>query len=245
MSGHSHWSTIKHKKELLDKKRGKIFSKLSRLISVAAQKGADPEKNPNLRLVIEKAKEFNMPKETVERAILRGSGQIKDESQLSEVIYGACGPGNVSIIIEGITDNKNRALGEIKKILNQYEAKMVDLGAVQWLFEKKGVINLNQKEQEGNLQNKETIELVIIESGAENFYWKTNSELEIYTKPENLQEVKEKLIKSGLKIQEAELGWVPKEKIKVSDSEKEKLLKLFEALDESDEIQNIFSNLAD
>ncbi len=136
MSGHSHFSTIKRKKEITDKKRGQIFSKLSREISVAArEKGGDPETNSTLRLVIEKAKSFNMPKDNIERAVKKGTGELKGET-LESILIEAYGPGGIALIIEGITDNKNRTLSELKQILNQNNGKLVSEGGVQWLFER-------------------------------------------------------------------------------------------------------------
>lgn len=138
MSGHSQWKNIKYRKELVDKKRGKLFSKISRLISIAAkEKGADPETNPKLRLAIEKAKEVNMSKETIGKAIKKGSGQL-DGSSMEEFIYEAYGPAGVALIITGITDNKNRTLAEIKHVLGQFEAKLAEVGSVKYLFSQQG-----------------------------------------------------------------------------------------------------------
>jgi YebC/PmpR family DNA-binding regulatory protein len=136
MSGHSHASNVKRKKDVEDAKRGKIFSKLSRLISVAAKTDGDPEKNPRLKLAIDKAKQANMPKENIERAIKRGTGETQAE-QMEEFIYEAYGPGGIALMVEGITDNKNRAISDIKQILNQSGAKIANKGSVQYLFEKK------------------------------------------------------------------------------------------------------------
>ncbi len=137
MSGHSKWSTIKHKKALTDAKRSKVFSKVTSLITIAARKGGDPDKNPNLRTMIEKAREVNVPKENIERAIKRGTGEIAGVA-LEEVVYGAFGPGGVVILITAITDNKNRALAEIKKILQEHNAKFTELNSIQWMFQRSG-----------------------------------------------------------------------------------------------------------
>lgn len=184
MSGHSHAKTILHKKQITDAKRGKIFSKLSREISIAArEKGADPETNSALRMVIEKAREFNMPKENIERAIKKGTGELKGDA-LENIIFEAYGPGGIAIIIEGITDNKNRALSEIKQILNQNGGKLVGVGGVSWMFERK----VNKEEA-------------------------------------------------------SSLEWIAKQDIEVSEKDKETCQKLFEALDENDSVQEIYSNL--
>jgi len=178
MSGHSHWSSIKHKKGATDAKRGKIFSKISRLISIAAkEKGADPESNPRLRVAINKAKEANMPKDNIERAIKKGSGQIEGV-KMEEIFYEAYGPSGIALIIEVITDNKNRALSEVKHALSRFDGKMAETGSVKYLFDKKA----------------------------------------------------EK--------------WIPKYPIEITDEKtKSQLEKLFNALDENDDVQEIYSNL--
>ncbi len=137
MSGHSKWSTIKHKKALTDAKRSKVFSKISSLITIAARRGGDPDKNPTLRAVIEKAREVNLPKENIERAIKRGTGEIAG-AQIEEVVYGAFGPGGAAILITAITDNKNRTLAEIKKILQEHNAKFAEINSIQWMFRREG-----------------------------------------------------------------------------------------------------------
>jgi len=239
MSGHSHFSSIKHKKEALDKKRGKIFSKISRLISVAArEKGGDPANNPRLRLAIEQAKEVNMPKENITRAIKRGTGELQGE-RLEEVVYEAYGPGGIALIIEGITANKNRLLNNLRQILSQHNGKLAESGSVKWLFERKGVITINSEE---NQLEKEEIELKAIDAGAENIFW-YNNYLDIYTKPENLEETKKRLEALGIKTESATLDWVAKNSIEVSEKDKQLSEKLFEALDENDDIQEIYSNL--
>ena len=236
MSGHSHWHGIRYKKELEDKKRAKIFSKISRQIAVAAREGKDPETNPKLRMAIEMAKEFNMPNENIERAIKRGSGEIEGE-KLEEVTFECLGPGNVAIIIEGITDNKNRTLSEIKQILQKEGGKLADEGSLRWQFKRMGTIRVNAQNV-----NKEDLELLAIDLGAQDFKWR-NSMLEIYTKPENLERIKSKLEERKIPIESAQLEWVPEQEIEVSKKEKEALERLFEALDENDAVQEIYSNL--
>jgi YebC/PmpR family DNA-binding regulatory protein len=238
MSGHSHWHGIRYKKELEDKKRSKIFSKISRMIAVAARDGRDPETNPKLRMAIERAKEFNMPNENIERAIKRGAGEIEGE-KLEEVIYECIGPGNIAIIVEGITDNKNRTLSEIKQILNKTGGKLAEEGSLRWLFRRMGVIRIDA---EPKMQNKENVELLAIDAGAEDFRWR-NSILEIYVKPEDLEKAKNKLKERGLEVLSSQLEWVPNQEIEVSQREKEAAQKLFEALDENDAVQEIYSNL--
>lgn len=242
MSGHSHFSTIKRKKELTDKKRGQIFSKITRTITIAVKEGGgDPAANSKLRLAIEAAKNANLPKENVERAIKRGTGELAGE-KLEEFTFEAFGPQGIAIIIEGITDNKNRALGEIKQILSQNGGKLANEGSVRWLFEKKGVITINPNDQTPATKNKEELELMTIEAGAEDIYWQENL-LDIYTKAENLETVKKTLENKGIKVESASLGWVAKEMVDIDKKSREAAEKLFEILDESDSVQDIYSNL--
>jgi len=239
MSGHSHWATVKRGKEIEDKKRGKIFSKLSRMISVAAKEGGkNPESNSSLRITIEQAKNANMPKDNIERAIKRGVGELEGE-KLEQVVFEAYGPGKTAIIIEGITDNKNRTLLEIKQILSQNNGKLANEGSVKWLFERKGFLMIDNKEK--TTENEE-LELAVIEAGAEDIKWQEDI-LEIYTKPDDLEKVKKNLEEKKIKVGSASLDWVAKEIIEVNEKNKQSCEKLFEALDENDAVQDIYSNL--
>lgn len=240
MSGHSHFASIKHKKEITDQKRGKVFSKLARMISVAAREGSASETNPKLRRALEEARSFNMPKDNIERAIKKGIGELEG-TKLEEVTFEAYGPGGIAIIIEGITDNKNRTLGEIKQILTQNKGKLAGGGSVKWLFERKGAITINSKIQMSNVK-KDELELLAIEAGADDIYWHDDL-LDIYTKPEDLEKVKKNLEEKGIAIDSASLDWVAKEMIEVGEKEKEDSKKFFEALDENDAVQDIYSNL--
>jgi len=241
MSGHSHWSSIKHQKGAADQKRGKIFSKLSREISVAAkEKGGSPESNPSLRIAIEKAKKVNMPKENIERAIQKGTGELEG-SKLESVVFEAYGPGGIALIIEGITDNKNRTFSEIKQALTQGNGKLANEGSVKWLFERKGCLTLNLESQDEDLKNKEDLELKAIEAGAEDINWH-NDLLDIYAGPEEIEEVKKNLEKKGFQVETVSLDWVAKEEITVDEKTKEASEKLFESLDENDAVQDIYSN---
>jgi len=242
MSGHSHFKSIKYKKEITDKKRGQMSSKISQEISVAAKEGGgDPEFNPQLRLTIEKAKSVNMPTDNIERAIQRGIGKLEGV-KLKEVLFEAYGPGGIAVIVEGITDNKNRTLGEIKQILNQNNGKLVGEGAVKWMFERKGCLVVDCKLQIEDLKNKEKLELISIEAGALDLYWH-NDVLDVYTKIEDLEKVKKNLEEKGIKIDSSSLDWVAKEEIKLDEKQKEACQKLFEALDENEAVQEIYSNL--
>jgi len=244
MSGHSHFSSIKHKKSLEDEKRGKIFSKMARMISVSAKEGTDPASNSKLRQAIDEARSFNMPKDNIERAIKRGSGETK-EGKLEEVNYEAFGPGGIAVIIETITDNKNRTLAEIKHILQKYNGKLAESGSVKWLFERKGVITINPDDQIQTIK-KEDLEMRAIEAGAEDTFWHAGENLlDIYTKTENLEEIKKNLKDQGVKFESASLDWVAKDPAEIVQKDKKSSEKFFEELSENDAVQDIYSNLKD
>lgn len=237
MSGHSHWHTIRFKKGVADAKKSKIFSKLAREISIAARDGgADLTFNPKLRTIIEKAKAENMTSDSIDRAIKKGSGGTEG-CNYEEFTFEAYGPSGTAIIIEGITDNKNRSIGEIKILISQHGGKMVEEGAIKWMFDKKGVIIINKED----IKDKEELELLSIESGAENFEWQEEG-LVIYTKPDELDKVKNFLNENKIKLASSVLEWVPKENIEIDETTREKNQKLFESLDDNDDVQNIYSN---
>ena len=211
------------------------------MISVAArERGPDPKMNPKLRLAIEQARSFRMPKNNIEKAIKRGTGELPSE-RLEEVTFEAYGPGGIAIIVEGITDNKNRTLGEIKQVLNQNGGKLVGEGSVKWLFERKGAIIIDIKNQKSKIKNEE-MELLAIEAGADDIYWHNNL-LDIYTKPEDLEKVKKYLEEKEVIIDSVSLDWVAKDMIEIEEKDKAACQKLFEALDENDAVQDIYSNL--
>ncbi len=237
MSGHSKWSQIKRKKGVADVQRGKIFSKVAKMISVAAREGGDPEMNSKLRMAIEKAREVNMPRDNIERAIKRGTGEVKGV-KIEEISYEAYGPGGIALIIEVATDNKNRTLSEIKHILSRFGGRLGESGSVKWMFSRKGVIEC---EISGD-KNKNDLELLIIDAGAEDIK-KKGEILEIYTKEGELDKVKENLESQGIKIKSASLDWIAKDSVTIEDKKtKEQLEKLFEALDEQEDVQEIYSN---
>jgi len=236
MSGHSHAKTVMATKMANAAKRGKIFSKFGRLITIAAKDGGDPAKNSKLKAAIDQAKDFNMPKENIERAIKKGTGELAGEA-LEEVTFEGFGPGGIALIIEGITDNSNRALSEVKVILNQNGGKMAGEGAVRWMFDRKGAITVKPENK-----TKEEVEMLAIECGADDVKW-YGEELEIYTKPEDLEKVKRAVEEKGLKIENSSLDYVAKEEVAVGEKEKEQAEKLFEALDENDAVNNVYSNL--
>ncbi len=235
MSGHSHFKTVAATKNANDAKKGKIFSKWAKIITIAAKDGGDPAKNSKLKAVIDQAKNFNMPKENIERAIKKGTGELESEA-LVEVSYEGFGPGGIALIIEGITDNSNRTLGEVRGALGQHNGKMAGEGAVRWMFDKKGAITVLP---EG--KSKEDLELIAIESGADDVKSEQDA-FYVYTKPEDLEMVKKSLEDKQLKIDSARLEYVAKEEIIISDKEKEQAQRLFEALDENDSVNDIYSN---
>jgi YebC/PmpR family DNA-binding regulatory protein len=241
MSGHSKWANIKTRKEGQDKKKGKTFSKMAKLIEIAARKGGDPETNPTLRLTIEKARSFNMPNENVIRAIKKGSGESKEGGQLEEGLYEAYGPEGSQLIIETITDNKNRTLSDVRHIITEHGGRLAESGSVKWNFTQMGAI-LIDKSKASSL-NKEELELKMIDSGAEDIKWRDDA-LEVYTKSENLEKLKEAIKELNIKIEESGLEWVPKNEIEIKDPQARKQIEtLFEELDENDDVKDVFSNI--
>lgn len=233
MAGHSHWSTIKRKKGVEDAKKSKLFSKLAKEIEVTAkEKGADLEFNPSLRMVVERAKSANMPSPSIEKAIKKGTGELKG-TELEEFLIEVYGPSNIAILIEGITDNMNRTINELKQIVSKNGGKVVEQGAIRWMFEKKGIILLKKISSD--------MELDLISAGAEDI--KEEEDLLIVeTKVENLEKTRKNIEAMDYKIEEASLAWIPHEKI---EGDKEANYKLFEALDESEDVKELYYNLND
>ncbi|RMD50630.1 YebC/PmpR family DNA-binding transcriptional regulator [Candidatus Parcubacteria bacterium] len=238
MSGHSKWATIKHKKSMADARRGKVFSKLSKAITVAVKEGGvDEATNFALRLAIQKARQANMPKENIERAIARGQGS-GGEGALEVALYEGMGPGGVSILVEVLTDNKNRALTNIKTIFNKNGGNMD--AKVLWQFERKGVV---RAEAEESIADKDNFELSLIEAGAEDINW-DGSRVEIISALSDLQAVEKAVSEAGLKVESAEPEYIAKDKIKLSEADEEKLMKFLELLDDDDDVNNVFTNAA-
>lgn len=243
MSGHSHAKTVAATKNANDAKKGKIYSKYGRLITIAVKEGGgsgDPATNSKLKTAIEQAKAMNMPKENIDRAIKKGTGELAGEI-LETVSYEGFGPGGVALIIEGITDNKNRTLGEIKQILNQYGGKMAGEGAVRWMFEQKGIVEIGDEQK---TINKENFEMTAIEAGADDIIFQ-GSQIEVYTKSEDIEIVKKILEEKGFKASGSNIGLVPKDTVSVDEKTKTQCQNLFDALDENEAVQNIYSNLKD
>ncbi len=237
MAGHSKWANIKYRKQAQDAKRGKIFTKLIREIIVAArQGGGDPEHNPRLRAVIALAKEHNMPKENIERAIKKGTGEIESENY-EEVIYEGYGPGGVAILVEVLTDNKNRTASEIRHIFSKHGGNLGEAGCVSWIFEKKGIIQINKEDVDYEKLFEDAIE-----AGAEDMDDSDEKVYEIITVPEDFEKVKKALEEKGYKITHAKLTMKPKNTVKVDEENAGKLLKLMEKLEDNDDVQNVYSN---
>ena len=233
MSGHSHWATVKHTKEAEDAKKSKAFSKIARLIAVAVrQQGPDPTGNPALQTALEKARAVNMPAKSVERAIQQVDQQAEN---LEAVTYEAFGSGQITLIIQAITDNRNRTRDFLRKTLSRYGGKLAEMGAVKWLFQERGIIHLPD-----SYHLSEDLELEFIEAGAEDIR-QENNHLIIHTKPGNLQSVINSLKEQGYRLDSSSIGWVPKEVIALSATEKKKLGDLLQALEEEN-IQEIYTN---
>ena len=239
MSGHSHAKTVMAGKMANAAKKGKMYSKYGRLITIAVKDGGgsgDPTKNSKLKAIIEQSKKVSMPKENIERAIKKGTGELAGEA-LEEVSFEGFGPGGIALIVDGITDNTNRTLGEIRSIFNQNNGKMAGEGAIRWMFDRKGTIIVKL---EG--KTKEELEMIAIEAGADDVKW-LGEDLEIYTKPEDLESVKKILEEKGLTIESSSLGYVAKEEVTISEKEKEQAERLFESLDDNEAINEIYSNI--
>ena len=239
MSGHSKWSQIKHKKAVTDAKKGKIFSKMARLISVAGRpKGKDPEANPTLRALIDTARSLNMPLDNIARAIAKGAGELPG-AQIEEFTLEAYGPGGSALIIEGTTDNNNRSISEIKFLLSEHGGKLANPGSVLWLFERQGLITIKISPAK-----KDELELAAIDVGAQDIKLSDEESMEIYTKPEELEKVKKSLLEKNIKAEDSSLVWSPKNEIKIENPKaKEKLGKLFEALDENEDVNEVYTNM--
>lgn len=237
MSGHSKWAQIKHKKAATDAKRGNLFSKLSRMITVVAKKGSDPAMNSSLRMAIEKARGFSLPQSNIERAIKKAEEKIAGEG-LEEVLYEAYGPGGSAILIEGITDNKNRTTAEIKHLLSEYDGKLAEKGTVLWLFEKVAVLEIAKNQKKG----KEETELALIDAGARDTATEETAVYGFFT-PEELDRAKEKMTAGGFPVADAHLSWREKNQMPLARDQKEKLMTLIEALEAHDDVQEVYTNV--
>ncbi len=236
MSGHSKWSTIKRKKSAQDAKRGKIFTKLIREITVAARMGGgDPSGNPRLRAAIASARAVNMPKDNIERAIKKGTGELAGYT-LEEAIYEGYGPGGVAILIEALTDNRNRTTAELRYILNKHGGSLGEAGCVAWMFEKKGLIVFNRDEVD-----EDEIMEIALEAGAEDIR-EEDDQLEVVTLQADFEEVKKAFDEQNIKYELAEISMIPQNTVKLDNKQAEQMIKLMDALEDSDDVQKVYAN---
>ena len=237
MSGHSKWASIKHKKGALDAKRGKLFSKISREIIVAAKTGGgDPDTNNRLRLAISKAREANMPADNIERAIKRGSGGLEGINY-EETAFEGYGPGGVAILVQCLTDNKNRTSAEIRNILSKKDASLAGAGSVSWLFEKKGLIIIDAKNT-----TEEQLMDTVLDAGAEDIK-NDGDAFSIITQPHDYENVRQALTVKKISPKSAEITMLAKNLMLVDENSARKVFDLVEALEENDYVQNVYSNM--
>lgn len=236
MSGHNKWSTIKHKKGAADAKRGKMFSKLIKEITIAARYGGgDPDGNPRLRTAINAARAANMPKDNVDRAIKRGTGEIEGASY-EEIVYEGYGPGGVAVLAEALTDNKNRTVAEIRHIFDKYNGNLGESGCVAWMFEKKGIVVVSA---EG--LNEDIVMELALEAGAQDVSTEGNT-YEITTEPADFEAVRTAVEEKGWKVELAEVTMAPQNNVKLDGKKAEQMLKMMDALDDHDDLQRVFAN---
>jgi YebC/PmpR family DNA-binding regulatory protein len=236
MSGHSKWATIKHKKAATDARRGKVFTKLIREISIAARVGGgDPESNPRLRTAIVAAKAENMPNENITRAVQRGTGQLEGE-QYEEVFFEGYGPGGVGMLVQAVTSNRNRAVSEIRHLMSRHGGNLAEAGSVGWMFHRKGEIVVPKEQaSEDQMLN------IVLDVGAEDLR-DDGSAWEVITPPEAFEKVRDALAAAGIHPASAQIAMVPQNYVKLTGAPAQQMLKLVEALEEHDDVQHVFAN---
>jgi YebC/PmpR family DNA-binding regulatory protein len=235
MSGHNKWSTIKHKKGAADAKRGKVFTKMIKEITVAAKMGgSDPLGNPRLRTAIDKAKAENMPKDNIERAIKKGSGDM-DGVVYEETTYEGYGPGGAAVLVEVMTDNRNRTVSDVRSIFSKCNGNMGEAGCVAWIFSKKGLIVFSKQNDFDKLFE------AALEAGADDVV-DEDEQIEVLTDPSGFIEVREALEKSGFKYESAEVTMIPQTMVKLEGKQAENMLKLMDRLEDNDDVQNVYAN---
>ncbi len=236
MSGHSKWHSIKHKKAAMDAKRGKIFTKYIKEITIAARLGGgDPESNPRLRHAIDGARAVNMPNDNIKKAIMRGTGELEGVNY-EEVVYEGYGPGGVAVIVETLTDNRNRTVAEVRHTFSKYNGNLGEQGCVGWMFSRKGVILVPKDE----IDEDELMELVL-EIGAEDMRLEDDM-YEITTSTEDFHKVLEAIKQKGIKVESSELSMVPSSYVKLEGKQAEQMLRLIERLEDLDDVQNVWAN---
>jgi len=238
LSGHSKWSSIKHKKGAADAKRGKLFSKLTRAIIVAARDGGpDPSANLALQNAVEKARSYSMPKDNIDRAIAKGSGADADQSQFETVVYEGYGPSGVAVIVEALTDNRNRTASEVRHTFSKNDGNLGGSGAVAWLFERRGLVTLD-----ADGVDEDELTLAAAEGGAEDVA-RDGSIFQVTSAPEDLSAVREAIEGAGFAIGSAELTMVAKTTVEVADEgDAKKIIRLIEELEDNDDVQEVFAN---
>jgi len=236
MSGHSKWSTIKHKKGRADAQRGKMFTKLIRELTVAAREGGgDPVTNPRLRTAVATARGANMPADNIKKAIQKGTGELPGVSY-DEVTYEAYGPGGVALLIQVLTDNKNRAVAEIRHLLSRFNGSIGEAGCVSWMFAKHGFIQVG-----GEGVDEDTLMMAALDAGASDVK-NEGSSFDIYTEPTDLDDVRSKVEEAGMTINSAELAMIPQSTVKLDEKHAGQMLKLMEALEDHDDVQKVYAN---
>ena len=236
MSGHSKWATIKRKKAVLDAKKGKIFTKLIKEITIAAREGGgDPAGNPRLRLAVDNAKAQNMPQDNIDRAIKKATGELEGVTY-HELTYEGYGPAGVALLVEVATDNKNRTVAEVRHIFSKNGGSLGETGSVAWMFDRKGVISLPS---EG--KKEDDVMEVILESGADDLSVEEDF-FEVQTSVESFETVRKTLVEKEYKIDNASLQWIAKNLIEVKGEEAEKVMRIIESLEDIDDVQNVYSN---
>ncbi|MBD3311039.1 MAG: YebC/PmpR family DNA-binding transcriptional regulator [Candidatus Magasanikbacteria bacterium] len=241
MSGHSKWHKIQHKKGKADAARSNVFTKLTRAITVAAQEGGgDPEMNFSLRLAIEKAKSANVPKDNIERAVKKGTGELKSEDKLKKVVYEGFGPGGVAIVIESVTDNTNRTVAEVKHVLNKFDGSLGGPGSVLWQFEQKGVVRfvIDKKDK---IENWEEAQLKFMDAGIEDIR-ESDDGVELITNKDNFQKMIEVVSELEIEPDDSGLQWVAKEEIEIDDEISKKMEALYDELEELDDVKEVYTN---
>ncbi len=235
MSGHPKWSTIKRKKERTDAERGKVFTKLIKEITVAAREGGDPEGNPRLRTAILAAKDYNMPAANIERAIKKGTGELPGVTY-EDVTYEGFGPGGVAVFVEVTTDNKNRAVSEIRHIFTRFGGNLGEAGCVSWMFEKRGLISVDK-----SCASEDDLLMIVLDAGAIDVKIEDES-YEIITPFNQLEKIKQALEKNNIPYKQAELTMIPQTTVKLEGKDAEQMLKLMEALEEHEDVQKVYAN---
>ncbi|MGH9686572.1 MAG: YebC/PmpR family DNA-binding transcriptional regulator [Candidatus Acidiferrales bacterium] len=236
MSGHSKWATIKHKKAATDARRGKIFTKLIRELTIAARVGGgDPVTNPRLRTAISAAKNENMPNDNIERAIQRGTGQLEGET-LDEVMFEGYGPGGVGVLVQVVTSNRNRIVSEVRHMFSKNGGNMAENGAVGWMFNRKGDIVVPKE-----LANEEKMMGIVLDAGAEDLR-DDGSAWEVISPPEAMDKIREALVAAGINPSSAEVSWLPQNYVKLTGSQAQQMLRMVEALEDHDDVQHVYAN---